>query len=58
MVCNTSGVKVPPTAATPMIAVGLSVLMASEEIADRRVLVRVGELVVGQAGAILDHQAA
>jgi len=28
MACSTSGVKAPPTAATPMIAVGLSVRIA------------------------------
>ena len=33
---STSGVKVPPTAATPMIAVGLQRLDRGEEVADRR----------------------
>jgi hypothetical protein len=31
MVCNTSGVNAPPTAATPTIAVGLSSLIAARK---------------------------
>ena len=58
MVCSTSGVNAPPTAATPMIAVGLSVLIAARKSLDRRLVVRVAKLVLGEAGAILDDEAA
>ena len=42
---STARVNVPPTAATPMMPVGLSVLMAVDEVFDRRVIVGVVELV-------------
>ena len=56
--CSTSGVNVPPTAATPMIAVGLSAAIAAAKSPIGACSCAYGQLVLGEIGAALHDQAA